>query len=331
MTSPCPRCGATKVDPVWHGAIYKLVWAFGYRLYRCSRCRAPRFIPRHHGKSLDSSQLGKEAANAPGFAEERGALRTVEAHPEGKKDQVTAADSSDRGLRRCPACGSTQYHRTKRTTLERMLRRPKMANCESCGLRFPYPGHPEKSPDAVKSEEEAATVPRTAVEKKPSGMAEESTQPKVTKQVTAADSSDRGLLGCPACGSTQYHRTKRTKLERLRSRQAVARCDKCGMRFRHPRRREKYPDALKLGEAGATVSHVEEEGRASRTAEESSPPKVEKQGTAADSSDRGLSRCPICGSTAYRRSRRTTLEHLLLRPKMARCRICRKRFPYPKR
>jgi predicted nucleic acid-binding Zn-ribbon protein len=236
-----------------------------------------------------------------------------------------------------------------------------MANCESCGLRFPYPGHPEKSPDAVKSEEEAATVPRTAVEKKPSGMAEESTQPKVTKQVTAADSSDRGLLGCPACGSTQYHRTKRTKLERLRSRQAVARCDKCGMRFRHPRRREKYPDALKLGEAGATVSHVEEEGRASRTAEESSPhalklgeavatvshveeegrasrtaeesspPKVEKQGTAADSSDRGLSRCPICGSTAYRRSRRTTLEHLLLRPKMARCRICRKRFPYPKR
>ena len=121
--------------------MYKLVWAFGYRLHECARCRRPRFIPRHDGKSPDSSQLGKEPVGAPPFAEERGALRTAEENPEPKvTKQVTAADSSERGLRRCPACGSTEYHRTKRTTLERILLRPRMARCEKCGLRFPIPG-----------------------------------------------------------------------------------------------------------------------------------------------------------------------------------------------
>jgi hypothetical protein len=236
MTSPCPRCSGTKTDPVYHGVMYRLAYVFGYRLQQCSRCRALRFIPRHHGKSRDSSQLGKEPANAPGVAEERRALATAEARPEPKKDEVPAADSSDRELRCCPACGSAEYHRTKRTTMERMLRRPRMARCESCGTRFPY-----------------------------------------------------------------------------------------------PRRHDRPPDSVKSGEAAASVSHVGEEGRASRTAEEGSQLRVDQRGTVADSWDRGLSRCPVCGSTAYRRSRRTTLERLLLRPPMARCRNCRKRFPYPRR
>ena len=42
-------------------------------------------------------------------------------------------------------------------------------------------------------------------------------------------------------------------------------------------------------------------------------------------------RCPRCGATEFRRSRRNLLEHILFRPKMARCRRCRFRFPYPKR
>jgi hypothetical protein len=329
MTSPCPRCGGTKTDPVAHGVMYKLVWAFGYRLQQCSRCRRSRFIPRQRGKSTNSSQLGKEPANAPGFAEERRVLRTTEQGPEPRKDPVTAADSSDRELHRCPACGSTEYHRTRRTTLERMLRRPRMAHCESCGFRFPYPGRPEKSPDAVKSGEAAATVSRLGEEKRAPGMAEEISGPRVDKERTAADLSNRRLHRCPACGSTEYHRSKRTKLERLRLRPPTARCEKCGLRFPYPRDHDEFSDSVKSGEA--TVSHVDEEGRASRTVEESSQPRFDEEGTAADSSIRGLSRCPVCGSTSYRRSRRTTLEHLLLRPKMARCRQCRKRFPFPKR
>jgi hypothetical protein len=331
MTSPCPTCGETKTDPVWHRAMYKLVWAFGYRLHRCSRCRALRFIPRDRGKCPDSSQLGNEPADAPGFAEERGALRTAEARPELKKDQVTAADSSHRDLRRCPVCGSTKYHRTKRTTMERMLHRPSMASCESCGMRFPYPGPREEYPGALKLGGMAATLHRPAEERETPGMGEESSGPKVTQEVTVVDYPNHGLRCCPACGSTKYRRSKRTTLERMLRRPSMARCESCEMRFPYPRHHDESPDSAKSVEAAASVNHVGEEGRASRTTEESSQLNVDQQGTAADSSNGGLICCPVCGSTAHRRSRRTTLERLLLRPPMARCRNCWKRFPYPKR
>jgi hypothetical protein len=331
MISPCPRCGETRTDRVRHGAIYKLVWVFGYRLHRCSRCRAPRFVPRLYGKSLGSLQLGKEPASAPGFVEERGGLKTAEGTPEPKKDQVTAADSSDGELPRCSACGSTEWHRTKRTKLERLWLRVPMARCERCGMRFPYPGHREEYREPLKLAGATATVSGSAEEKNTPKVAERTTQARVTEQVASADSSDRGAGGCPACGSTEYHRTKRTPLERIEFRPAMARCDKCGIRFPYPRHHDTPFDSVKSGEAAVSVSHVVEGGNASSAAEEDSQPKVDKQGTAADSSKRELSRCPACGSTSYRRSRRTTLEHLLFRPKMARCKDCRRRFPYPKR
>jgi ssDNA-binding Zn-finger/Zn-ribbon topoisomerase 1 len=235
VTSPCPKCGETRTDPVRHGTMYKLVWAFGYRLHRCPRCRAARYLPRHRGKSRDLSQGGNELAGAPWLAEERRAIGTAEARSEPKEDQV------------------------------------------------------------------------------------------------AADSSDRELHACPACGSMKCHRSRRTKLERLQSRPPMARCEMCGMRFPYPRDHDEPSDSVKAGELGATVSHMGEEGMASRTAAEISLPKVDKQETAADYSNRGLSRCPVCGSIVFRRSRRTILERILFRPRMARCRNCSKRFPYPER
>jgi hypothetical protein len=236
MTPPCPRCGDTKTDPVRHGLMYKLVWAFGYRLHECARCRRPRFIPRHDGKSPYSSQLGKEPVSAPPFVEERVALRTAEENPESKvTKQVTAADSSERGLRRCPDCGSTKYHRTKRTTLEHLLLRPRMARCEKCGLRFPYPGRPEKFPDLLKVREPAETVPRPVEERRAPEMAEESSQPKLTQQVTVVDYSNHGLHRCPVCGSTEYRRSRRTPLERILLRPRMARCRNCRKRFPYPK------------------------------------------------------------------------------------------------
>jgi uncharacterized protein with PIN domain len=310
--------------------MYKLVWAFGYRLHECARCRAPRFIPRHDGKSPYSSQLGKGPVSAPPFAEERGALRTAEESPEPKvTKQVTAADSSGRGLRRCPVCGSTEYHRIHRTTLERILSRPKVARCEKCGLRFPYPGHRDRSSGSVKLGEAVATAPRSAEEKKAPRMAEQNTQPKVTKQVTGADSSNRGLRRCPTCGSTKYHRTRRSTLEHLLLRPQMARCEKCGMRFPYPGHHEKYPDPLKVGEPAATAPRPTEERRAPEMAEESSQPKLTQQVVVVDYSNHGLRLCPNCGSSKYHRSRRTTLERVLLRPAMARCERCGARFPYP--
>jgi transcription elongation factor Elf1 len=310
--------------------MYKLVYVFGYRLHECARCRRPRFLPRHDGKSPDSSQLGKEPVSALPLAEERGALRTAEESPEPKvTKQVTAADSSDRGLRRCPVCGSTQYHRAKRTTLERLLSRPKVAHCENCGLRFPYPGRPEKYPGPLKVVEPAATVPRSAEEKRAPKMAEENAQPKVTKQVTGADSSNHGLRRCPTCGSTEYHRTQRTTLEHLLLRPRMARCEKCGFRFLYPGRPEKYPGPLKVVEPAATVPRPAEERRAPKIAEENTQPKVAQQVTVVDYSNHGLRLCPDCGSSKYHRSKRTTLDRVLLRPAMAHCEKCGARFPYP--
>jgi hypothetical protein len=236
MISPCPKCGATKTDPVPHGVKYDLVWAFGYRLQRCSRCRTARYIPRHRGNSRGSFPVEQEPQRTLRPPAEPGTLGTADASPEPKEVQVTAGDSSYANLLRCPACGSTKHHRTQRTKLERMLQRPPMGHCERCGKRFPYLRRHDESPESVKS-----------------------------------------------------------------------------------------------GEAVASTSHKREEGRGPRTTEESAQPNVDKQGATADSSNRELSRCPFCGSTAYRRSRRSTLEHLLLRPKMARCTHCRKRFPFPEK
>jgi len=244
--------------------------------------------------------------------------------------QVTGADSSNYELHRCPTCGSTEYHRTKRTTLEHLLLRPKMGRCEGCGSRFLYPGRREKHPDPLEVVEPAATVYRPAEERTLPEMAEGSSQPEVTPQVKVVDYSDHGLRRCPYCGSSKYYRTKRTTLDRILLRPAMAHCEKCETRFPYPRHHDRSPDSVKSGGEAATVSHVGEQGRASRTAEESSQPKVDKQGTTADSSKGGLFHCPSCGAAAYRRSRRTTMERILLRPKMARCRNCRKRFPYPK-
>ena len=331
MTSPCPRCGGTKTDPVMHGLMYKIVWAFGYRLQECARCRGPRFLPRHHDeKSHSSSPLGTEPVSAPPFEEERGASRTVEANiePTATK-QISQPDSSDREVPRCPVCGSAEYHRTKRTILERILSRPKVAHCEGCGARFPYPGHRRRSSDSGELGEAVATEPRSAEEKRAPIMAEENGQPKVTKQVAGADSSNRGSRRCPTCTSTKYHHTQRTTLEHLLRRPSMARCEKCGSRFPYPGSAGKYPEPLKVVRPAATVPRPSEERTAPEMAAESSQAKVAQQTKVVDYSDGGTRRCPHCGKSKYHRSKRTTLDRVLLRPGMAHCEVCGGRFPYP--
>ena len=236
MISPCPKCGGTKTDPVPHGVKYELAWAFGYRLQQCSRCRAARYIPRHRGKSRGSSTLGKEPASAPGSGEERGTSGTAEARPAPKEAQVNTANSSDRDMRRCPACGSTKNHRTHRTTMERLLHRPPIARCEKCGKRFPYFRPHDESPNSVESREAVARMNPMREEGSGSRTTEESAQPNVDKQGTAADSSKRELSRCPFCGSTAYRRSRRSTVEHLLLRPKMARCSHCRKRFPFPDR-----------------------------------------------------------------------------------------------
>jgi len=234
MISPCPKCGATKTDPVPRGVKYDLVWAFGYRLQRCSRCRAARYIPRNREKSRGSSPAEPEPQSKPRLAAETGTLGTADRSPEPKKVQVTAADSSDANLLRCPACGSTKHHRTQRTKLERMLQRPPMGRCERCGKRFPYIMHHDESPDSVESGEAVASTSHNREKGLGPRTTEESDQPSVGTQGTAAESSSRELSRCPYCGSTAYRRSRRRTLEHLLSRPKMARCTHCKKRFPFP-------------------------------------------------------------------------------------------------
>ena len=235
MTSPCPRCGATRTDSVIHGGMYKIVWMVGYRLRRCSRCRLPRFIRRHLDESPDSLRLGEEAV-APHSTEGRRSSKIAQENFQGKvTQQATGADSSNREWGCCPACGSTAYHRSRRTTLERILLRPRMARCERCRKRFPHPEYAEESPHPFQLVEEAAAVPHSTEERRTSKIAEENLEPKATKPVKGADSSNRGGGRCPACGSTAYRRSRRTTLERILLRPRMARCARCRKRFPYPK------------------------------------------------------------------------------------------------
>ena len=331
MISPCPKCGGTKTDPVPHDFKYNLARAFGYRLQRCTRCRTARFMRIHREKSLGASLVVEETGSTAWLVEERESPGAAETSPEPGREQPTVTGFSDRDVPHCPDCGSTSYHRTRRTTKERMLRRPPMARCESCEMRFPYPGHREEYPEPSKPAVAAARGPHSGAEENAPKMAIENTQSEVPKQEARSDSSDADMPRCPSCGSTKHHRTQRTTMERVLERPPMARCERCGKRFPYLGDRAKSSDSSKTGEEVASISHEGEEGRGSRTAEESADQGVDKQGTDADSSNRELSCCPFCGSTVYRRSRRSTLERLFLRPKMARCSHCRKRFPFPER
>ena len=208
MASPCRKCGATKTDPVHHGILYKLATAFGYRLHRCASCRTLRLFARNHSKLRNASQLRKEPAIVPGLAQAKGALAMAEQSPAPNLSQDSAGDSSDRAPRGCPECGSTQYHRTKRTPLERLQFRPPMASCENCEARFPYPGARRKFPEPLKSAVVAEAPSGSAEEKKAPKMAEGETQATATEPVAAANASDRfskGPIRGPATEARSAH------------------------------------------------------------------------------------------------------------------------------
>jgi hypothetical protein len=223
MTSPCPRCGATRSDPVPHGTAYKLVKLLGYRLQRCAQCRLPRFIPRVAKKSPDLWKKQEPTAVAPSAVEP---VVMAQEKLEPKENPTAVARSSEAQLGRCPSCGSSRYHRTRRTSTERFLSRPSMARCETCGARFVYPA-------ASESEQEPETVEELAEHRNTSERHRENSQPNETTE----GSSRRGRRGCPACGSTEYRRSHRTTLERMLRRPKMARCRKCRHRFPYPNSR----------------------------------------------------------------------------------------------
>lgn len=228
-----------------------------------------------------------------------------EASPGVEELREAAADFPSSEVFHCPACGSKGYHRTQRTTRERISHHPPMARCEICGLRFPHPG----SPRSTELAEAPAAGSETTEEKQVPKMTKENTQAKVSEDSAHAKSVNDDVPKCPSCGSSKYHRTERTALEKALQRPPMARCERCGKRFPYAT----HPD----------------EPKASRPAGKKTQTKAVEEAAAAGSSNQESGLCPFCGSSNFRRSRRTAAERLLFRPKMARCSHCRKRFPLP--
>jgi hypothetical protein len=153
---PCPRCGSTRTDSVDHGLVYALVWKCGYRLRRCSRCRSPRFIPRHirvdgqiAASHADVSSPGGPPPTTPespprmrrGIEGVDGAVAAATREPlQSQADEMVEPAKPARDPKSCPRCGSKHYHRSRRSFFEHLLLRPKMARCNKCRYRFPHPG-----------------------------------------------------------------------------------------------------------------------------------------------------------------------------------------------
>ena len=160
MASHCPRCGATKTESVRHGLLYNLLWKMGYHLRRCSSCNRRRIFKRGdptrtHPNNMSFEQLEADFNRKVADAGGRTSATRVAASPEaaserargfvGQATQHSAAEDTSVATEKvdedagCPKCGSTHYGRSRRTFLERLLKRPRMARCMRCGHRFPYP------------------------------------------------------------------------------------------------------------------------------------------------------------------------------------------------
>ncbi len=162
MSSPCPRCGATKTESVRHGFIYNTAWKMGYHMRRCSDCNRWRFMPLGsrklpHPNEMTMEQLqesfnrkvaaasGIPPANLPTPGENMAFSSSDESPSKGAGPSTTPIEKKVERYeaelpRACPKCESIQYHRSRRRWYERLLKRPKMARCSRCGHRFPYPG-----------------------------------------------------------------------------------------------------------------------------------------------------------------------------------------------
>lgn len=137
------------------------------------------------------------------------------------------------------------------------------------------------------------------------------------------------VTACPRCGATRTESVHRGLLYAILRKLGyrLRRCSRCRLRiFRTHEEGEAGPERMAApqgvsGKATAPQGVVEEPV----IAEQWPGPGVRDP----DDVAHGSYSCPRCGSTHYRRSRRTTLERILMHPIMARCRKCRFRFPYP--
>ena len=151
---------------------------------------------------------------------------------------------------------------------------------------------------------------------------------------------------CPRCGATKTESTRHGIIYRTfwRFGLHLRRCSFCNRYrlFKRADRNRPHPDDMtreeledyfnrKVAQAGGIPRGGARVPRPPR-ASESSAPKAQSATVTAEPLPppaRDGFACPKCGSDQYRRSRRKFYERWLGRPRMARCRMCSHRFPFP--
>jgi len=157
---------------------------------------------------------------------------------------------------------------------------------------------------------------------------------------------------CPRCGTTKTESVRHGFIHNTLWNMGyhLRRCSYCNRRriFKRGDPARHHPDDMtaeelrerfnrKVAEALEKTSETPESTGETMTpdsAQESLKPGEARESSVgvAEAPDEGddYRLCPKCGSTVYRRSRRRWYEHLMKRPRMARCMRCGNRFPYPR-
>ena len=145
--------------------IYRTLWKMGYHLRRCSFCNRRRIYKRvdpsrPHPDDLTAEELtesfnrriartlrnenmakGKTGVKMGSNPTEEAIEPQQQTAPASHTISVAVADDDEEDYRICTRCGGGVYRRSRRTWLERMMKRPRMARCMKCNHRFPYPRH----------------------------------------------------------------------------------------------------------------------------------------------------------------------------------------------
>jgi hypothetical protein len=138
---------------------------------------------------------------------------------------------------------------------------------------------------------------------------------------------------CSRCGATKTESVRHGLMYKL-ARRFGYRLRKCG----RCRRLRLIPlDNYSAHRSDTTSHEPDTSSGVTESADKPLKPELDRAAAGAEKvrpevqSVKNSRRCPRCGATEFRRSRRNLLEHILFRPKMARCRNCRFRFPHPKK
>lgn len=142
---------------------------------------------------------------------------------------------------RCRKCGGTRWMPAARGLLQQLAKASgyHLLECCACRRYRLSPRRAKKTPasdlEASRGQSPISESAAVAPPEPPSAI--DVSEERELKATTPSKSAKAGALSnrCPNCGSKNYRRSQRTKMERLLKKPAMARCRECRARFPLPR------------------------------------------------------------------------------------------------